>query len=59
MATESLFTILNPLFLIPYSLFTINYSLLGLFTFVENPLQIDPFMQNKPNLPDAQNCISV
>jgi hypothetical protein len=27
-------------------------------TFVENPLQIDLFMQNKPNVKNAQNNVS-
>jgi len=31
-----------------------DFASLGIFTSVENALQIDPFMQNKPNFPDAQ-----
>jgi len=37
-----------------YSLPSIPYSLFSTSTFVEEPLQIGSFLQNKPNLPDAQ-----
>jgi len=31
-----------------------DFASLGIFTLVESPLQIDPFMQNKANFLDAQ-----
>ena len=35
-----------------------DFASLGIFTLVKSPLQIDPFMQNKPNLPDAQMSVN-
>ncbi|MHC4889941.1 MAG: hypothetical protein ACYTEO_10825, partial [Planctomycetota bacterium] len=36
-----------------------DFASLGIFTLVKNPLQIAPFMQNKPNFRKSQMNVSI